>query len=95
LLLAFSKLRKNTSARRDSRLSKLKHILKAWRDSVSYRKYMMAQNVAASHMRKHLNFKLLSSCFDELRNHKELQKFEVVSQNLDLVVQPAIDTLTS
>lgn len=71
MLLAYSKFHKNTSARRDYRLSKLRHILKAWRDSVAYRKYMMAQNVAASHMRNHLNSKLLSSCFDQLRHHKE------------------------
>jgi len=42
LLICFSKFHKHTAARKESRLMKLKHVLKAWRDSVAYRKYMMA-----------------------------------------------------
>lgn len=52
LLITYTKFHKNTSARRGSRLMKLGHILKAWKDGVAYRKYMMGQNVSTSHLRR-------------------------------------------
>lgn len=31
---------------------KLAHLVKAWKDSIAYRRYMMAQNVLAQHLKK-------------------------------------------
>ena len=44
-LIIINTLRGRTTQLKQMRLRRLAHLLKAWRDSISYRKYMMAQNV--------------------------------------------------
>jgi ribosomal protein S6 len=81
-LIIINNLRCRTSQVKQMRLRRLAHLIKAWRDSSSYRKYMMAQNVQIGHLRRSLNLRLTASVFQALRNHKEHEKHVLLQQNL-------------
>lgn len=54
-LVAFNILKTNITAKRSWRLMRLSHIVKAWKDGLGYRKYMMGQTISVTHMRRVLN----------------------------------------
>lgn len=88
--IAFSQLKIATSEARRARLNKLRHLFKAWKDSNAYRKYMMGQHVAAMQMKRTCNENIVKSCFDALRQHKEIEKHILMKEALEGDCLPAI-----
>ncbi len=75
------------------RLRRLSHLMKAWRDSTCYRKYMMAQNIQAGHLKKSVNLRLAAACFQAMRTHKEQEKHQLLLTNLVGDCQPQMKLL--
>jgi len=82
LLITFNQLKYATSRHKRIRLTRLRHLFKAWKDSNAYRKYIMGQIVSAGNFNKTLKNKLLINCFDALRINKESEKYHLLNDKL-------------
>ena len=71
----------------------LAHVLKAWRDSRAYSKFVMGADVAASHMRRNLDKRLMQACWQQLRLHKASEKFAYMQDHLTQKTVPEMERL--
>lgn len=69
------------------------HTLKAWKDYLNYRKYLMGSQVAVLHFIQSVDTSLLKACFDALKTHKETEKFLFTQTELNEGEKPLIEGL--
>ena len=72
---------------------RLAHLLKAWKDSRAYSKFVMAANVTASHMRRNLDKRLMHACWQQLRLNKATEKFTFMQDHLNKKTLPEMERL--
>lgn len=92
-LISYGQLIIRTADVKTIRLIKLGHLFKAWRDSNTYRKFLMAANVSAAHISKQATIRLVSQIFHALKVNKESEKFELMQRSLNSDFQPQITKL--
>lgn len=76
------------------RLNIMFHYMKYWKDYINYRKFMMGAQVQALHFTQSMDFSLLKSCFDAIRQNKEEEKYSQVDYELNTVEKPMVQELS-
>ena len=67
--------------------------MKAWKEAIEYKKYMVAASMTVLGFKKDCNRTLLKQCFDALRISKEEEKFILMTEALEGDCAPAIESL--
>lgn len=67
LTLLFNKFRYQVYETRRKRLNILFHSVKAWRDFITHRKFLMGAGVAALEFKKQNEVSLLKACYDAMK----------------------------
>ena len=78
---------------RRKRLNRLRTYVKAWKEGITYKKYMNGANMTVLAFKKDCNKSLLKMCFDALRVSKEEEKFMLMQEALEGDCAPAIESL--
>ena len=78
---------------RRKRLNRLRTFVKAWKEAIEYKKYMVAASMTVLGFKKDCNRTLLKQCFDALRISKEEEKFILMTEALEGDCAPAIESL--
>ena len=94
LRVTFNEMKIVCTELRTKRLNRLRTYLKAWRESRTYGKYMMAANVSTLRFKKQQNTNILKQCFDALRQNKEEEKFVIMEEALNNDCMPAMESLS-
>ena len=76
---------------RRKRLNRLRTYVKAWREAIQYKRFMIAANMTVLGFKKDCNKSLMKMCFDALRISKEDEKFMLMSEALEADCMPAIE----
>ena len=77
-LITFAQLKYRCAQHKRVRLMKLRRLFQGWKYSNAYRKFMMAQVVNTSQLRRTLNTNLMEACFAALRLNKETEKYDLM-----------------
>ena len=78
---------------RRKRMNRLRTYVKAWKEAIGYKRYLMAANMTVLAFKKDCNKSLIKMCFDALRVSKEEEKFMLMQEALEGDCLPAIESV--
>lgn len=73
---------------------KLRMYVKAWKEAKQYNKFILQANITVLGFKKDCNRSLLKTCFDALKQSKEEEKFELMTEMLEGDCMPAIESVS-
>eukprot|EP00347_Sterkiella_histriomuscorum_P005910 403354803 len=95
LTILFHNFKYQVTENKRKRINILFHCLKAWKDHLTYQKFLMATSVQAMHFRRNCDSTILKQCFDAFRIHKETEKFLKINHILQEEELPMIESITA